>query len=111
MAFDPAAIPPFERWTPPDFSELERWRALEERSPSAIRSMTSAIQYTGRDFLFETLEAYERLGSTPYHETAARLDWHWQRGAFPSFRRARQRNERLDPDEARASLRRHGVLP
>lgn len=69
------------------------------------------LQYLGRDFCLETVAAYERLGGRVYEGFSERLEWDWQRGAFPSIRRAWQRGDAIDANEVRARLRRHGVLP
>lgn len=68
------------------------------------------LQYLGRDFCREALEAYARQGGAVPGGVEERLEWHWQRGAFPSIRRAWQRGEPLDVGTVRASLLRHRVL-
>lgn len=68
------------------------------------------LQYLGREFFALALEAYDHLGGTVYGEIEERLDWHWQRGAFPSIRRAWQRGDAIDAEAIRALLRRHEVL-
>ncbi len=69
------------------------------------------LQYLGRDFFTETVAAYERLGGHVYAGFEERLEWHWQRGAFPGIRRAWQRGDPIKADAVRARLRRHNVLP
>jgi aminoglycoside phosphotransferase (APT) family kinase protein len=65
----------------------------------------------GRDFLLESLEAYQRLGGRVPKGAAEHLDGCRRQQAFPAIRRAFQRGEMLDAEAIREDLRRHGVLP
>ncbi len=70
-----------------------------------------SLQYLGRDFYGEAVEAYERLGGPSLAGAEPYLDSRWQRGAFPGIRRAWQRGDAIEADAVRARLHRHNVLP
>lgn len=67
------------------------------------------LEYLGRDFYRETIEAYARLGGPSLAHLDGYLDLRWQRGAFPGLRRAWQRGDPIEGGAIRSRFRRYRV--